>query len=76
MVVEFMLEGQRFMALNGGPQFKFSPAFSFMVSCKTQKEIDTYWDKLVAGGAPSASGWLTEASSASRGRSSRRSSAR
>jgi predicted 3-demethylubiquinone-9 3-methyltransferase (glyoxalase superfamily) len=60
MVVEFMLDGQRFMALNGGPQFKFSPAFSLMVSCKTQKEIDYYWDKLVAGGAPSACGWLTD----------------
>jgi len=60
MVVEFMLEGQRLMALNGGPQFKFSPAFSFMVTCKTQKEIDHYWNKLVAGGAPSACGWLTD----------------
>jgi predicted 3-demethylubiquinone-9 3-methyltransferase (glyoxalase superfamily) len=60
MVVEFMLEGQRFMALNGGPQFKLSPAFSFMVNCKTQKEIDYFWDKLVAGGAPSACGWLTD----------------
>jgi predicted 3-demethylubiquinone-9 3-methyltransferase (glyoxalase superfamily) len=60
MVVEFLLEGQRFLALNGGPQFKLSPAFSFVVSCKTQKEIDYYWDKLVAGGAPSACGWLTD----------------
>jgi len=60
MVVEFLLEGQRFMALNGGPVYKLSPAFSFMVSCKTQKEIDYYWDKLVTGGAPSACGWLTD----------------
>jgi predicted 3-demethylubiquinone-9 3-methyltransferase (glyoxalase superfamily) len=60
MVVEFLLEGQRFLALNGGPQFKFSPAFSFVVSCKTQKEIDFYWSKLVAGGMPSACGWLTD----------------
>jgi predicted 3-demethylubiquinone-9 3-methyltransferase (glyoxalase superfamily) len=60
MVVEFTLEGQRFLALNGGPQFKFSPAFSLMVTCKTQREIDHYWDRLVAGGAPSACGWLTD----------------
>ena len=61
MVVEFLLEGQRFMALNGGPHFKFSPAFSFVVSCKTQKEIDFYWDKLIAGGgASSQCGWLTD----------------
>jgi len=61
MVVEFQLEGQRFQALNGGSQFKFSPAFSFVVSCKTQKEVDGYWDKLVAGGgAHSQCGWLTD----------------
>src|SRR5260221_9581772 len=61
MVVDFELEGQRFQALNGGPQFKFSPAFSFVVGCKTQKEVDYYWDKLIAnGGAPSQCGWLTD----------------
>jgi len=61
MVVEFQLEGQRFQALNGGPQFKFSPAFSFVVRCKTQKEVDNYWTKLTAGGgAPSQCGWLTD----------------
>lgn len=61
MVVEFQLEGQRFQALNGGPHFKFSPAFSFFVSCKTQKEVDGYWKKLLAGGGePSRCGWLTD----------------
>jgi predicted 3-demethylubiquinone-9 3-methyltransferase (glyoxalase superfamily) len=61
MVVEFQLEGQRFKSLNGGPLFKFSPAFSFVVDCKTQKEVDTYWKKLTAGGgAPSQCGWLTD----------------
>jgi predicted 3-demethylubiquinone-9 3-methyltransferase (glyoxalase superfamily) len=61
MVVDFRLEGQRLQALNGGPLFKLSPAFSFVVSCKTQKEVDTYWNKLVAGGgAHSQCGWLTD----------------
>jgi predicted 3-demethylubiquinone-9 3-methyltransferase (glyoxalase superfamily) len=61
MVVDFQLEGQRFQALNGGPHFKLSPAFSFVVRCKTQKEVDGYWNKLVAGGgAPSQCGWLTD----------------
>ncbi|HEY2728829.1 MAG TPA: VOC family protein [Polyangia bacterium] len=61
MVVDFQLEGQRFQGLNGGPHFKFSPAFSFVVRCKTQKEVDSYWNKLVAGGgAPSQCGWLTD----------------
>jgi predicted 3-demethylubiquinone-9 3-methyltransferase (glyoxalase superfamily) len=48
MVVDFELEGQRFQALNGGPVFKPSPAFSFVVSCKTQSEVDRYWRKLAA----------------------------
>jgi predicted 3-demethylubiquinone-9 3-methyltransferase (glyoxalase superfamily) len=61
MVVDFQIEGQRFQALNAGPQFKFSPAVSFVVNCKTQKEVDYYWDKLMAGGGqPSACGWLTD----------------
>jgi predicted 3-demethylubiquinone-9 3-methyltransferase (glyoxalase superfamily) len=61
MVVEFQLEGQRFQALNGGPIFKLSPAFSFVVSCKDQKEVDRYWNKLLAGGGkPSQCGWLTD----------------
>src|SRR5436309_2548286 len=50
MTIEFELGGQRFIALNGGPDFKFNEAVSFVVSCKTQKEIDWYWKKLSAGG--------------------------
>jgi predicted 3-demethylubiquinone-9 3-methyltransferase (glyoxalase superfamily) len=61
MVVEFMLDGQRYQALTGGPLFKFSPAFSLVVTCKTQREIDLYWKKLLAGGGkPSQCGWLTD----------------
>lgn len=61
MVVDFQLEGHRFRALNGGPHFKLSPAFSFVVRCKTQKEVDSYWNKLVAGGgASSQCGWVTD----------------
>ncbi|HEX4404963.1 MAG TPA: VOC family protein [Polyangia bacterium] len=61
MVVDFEVNGQRFSALNGGPIFKHSPAISFVVHCKTQKEIDTYWKKLLAGGGqPSQCGWLTD----------------
>ena len=48
------------MALNGGPEFKFSPAISFIVHCKTQKKVDYYWDKLVKDGAPQQCGWLTD----------------
>ena len=50
MTVTFELEGQRFMALNGGPIFKFSPAISFLVSCETQQEVDDLWEKLSEGG--------------------------
>ena len=50
LTVEFELNGQRFTALNGGPEFKFSEAISLEVTCQTQQEIDTYWDKLVEGG--------------------------
>ena len=61
MVVELALLGQRVDLLNGGPHFSHSPAFSFVVSCKTQKEIDAYWKKLLAGGGrPSQCGWLTD----------------
>lgn len=61
MTVEFQLEGQTFVALNGGPQFKFNEAISLMVFCETQKEIDFYWDKLVAGGGEhSQCGWLKD----------------
>ena len=62
MTVEFELEGQTFTALNGGPLFKFNEAVSLQIFCKTQKEIDYYWDKLTAGGDPSAQvcGWLKD----------------
>src|SRR6478609_2092292 len=50
MVVDFQLDGQRVQALNGGPHFSFSPAVSVSITCKTQKEIDGYWKKLLAGG--------------------------
>jgi predicted 3-demethylubiquinone-9 3-methyltransferase (glyoxalase superfamily) len=62
MVVAFELEGQKFTALNGGPQFKFNEAISFQVNCDTQKEIDYYWEKLSAGGDPKAQqcGWLKD----------------
>jgi len=60
MVAKFELEGQEFIALNGGPEFKFTPAISFVVNCKTQDEIDEFWGKLSAGGATSQCGWLTD----------------
>lgn len=56
----FKLEGQEFFALNGGPQFKFTPAISMFVSCKTQKEVDYFWNKLSEGGTPSRCGWLQD----------------
>jgi predicted 3-demethylubiquinone-9 3-methyltransferase (glyoxalase superfamily) len=61
MIVEFTLDGREFVALNGGPQFVFSQAFSISVLCDTQKEVDDYWEKFVtAGGSPVACGWLTD----------------
>ena len=61
MVAEFELEGQRFIALNGGPQFKFTEAVSFVVNCETQEEVDYYWSRLTAdGGAESMCGWLKD----------------
>jgi predicted 3-demethylubiquinone-9 3-methyltransferase (glyoxalase superfamily) len=60
MVATFQLDGQDFMALNGGPTFTFSPAISFSVDCKTQEEVDEYWEKLSAGGATNQCGWLTD----------------
>jgi len=61
MVASFQLEGQQFTALNGGPRFKFSEAFSFVVSCENQQEIDYYWKKLTAeGGRESECGWLKD----------------
>ena len=60
MTASFNLDGQDFIALNGGPQFKFSPAISFVVNCDTQQEIDHYWSKLSAGGRTDQCGWLTD----------------
>ena len=61
MTVEFQLEGQTFIALNGGPHFKFTEAISFVVNCETQAEVDTYWEKLSAGGAEvQCGGWLKD----------------
>ena len=60
MVGAFELEGQRFLALNGGPRFKFTEAISLVIDCETQAEIDYYWDKLSAGGQTQACGWLKD----------------
>jgi predicted 3-demethylubiquinone-9 3-methyltransferase (glyoxalase superfamily) len=60
MVATFQLDGQEFIALNGGPQFTFTPAISFVVNCTTQEEIDTYWEKLSEGGAKNQCGWLQD----------------
>jgi len=60
MVGTFQIEGQEFMALNGGPQFKFTEAISFTVNCETQQEVDDYWEKLSKGGAKSRCGWLKD----------------
>jgi len=62
MTVSFSLEGQEFTALNGGPLFKFNESISFVVHCKTQEEVDYFWDKLSEGGDKKAQqcGWLTD----------------
>lgn len=60
MSVTFQLDGQEFMALNGGPAFKFTEAISFFVSCETQDEIDHLWSKLTEGGEPGQCGWLKD----------------
>lgn len=60
MSASFELEGQEFIALNGGPQFTFSPAISFFVNCKTQKEVDELWEKLSTGGEKLQCGWLKD----------------
>ena len=60
MVANFELDGQPFMALNGGPQFQFTEAISFVVNCETQEEIDYYWEKLSAGGGKVQCGWLKD----------------
>ncbi len=60
MTVVFELDGQRFTALNGGPQFKFTEAISFSVPCKTQEEVDKYWETLSEGGEQGPCGWLKD----------------
>jgi predicted 3-demethylubiquinone-9 3-methyltransferase (glyoxalase superfamily) len=60
MTVEFELNGQRFVALNGGPQFTFSEAISFQIPCADQDEVDYYWSRLSAGGQEVACGWLRD----------------
>jgi len=60
MTAVFQLFGQEFIALNGGPQFKFTPAVSLVVNCETQQEVDDYWQKLSAGGRTDRCGWLTD----------------
>jgi predicted 3-demethylubiquinone-9 3-methyltransferase (glyoxalase superfamily) len=60
MTVRFQLDGQEFIALNGGPHFKFTEAISFSVDCKTQAEVDEFWGKLSAGGEEGPCGWLKD----------------
>jgi predicted 3-demethylubiquinone-9 3-methyltransferase (glyoxalase superfamily) len=61
MTVQFELDGQKFVGLNGGPHFKFTEAVSFVVNCENQEEVDYFWEKLTAdGGAESQCGWLKD----------------
>ena len=60
MIVKFQLGGEEFLALNGGPQFTFSPAVSLVANCETQAEVDELWEKLSAGGEKLNCGWLTD----------------
>ena len=60
MVMSFQLDGLEFQALNGGPIYKFTEAISFVIDCKTQDEVDMYWEKLSAGGEESQCGWLKD----------------
>jgi len=60
MVAKFQLEGHEFIALNGGPQFKFTEAISFLVNCESQEEVDKFWEKLSDGGKESQCGWLKD----------------
>lgn len=60
MTATFELDGQEFMALNGGPQYKFTEAISFLVNCRTQKEVDELWEKLSDGGEEGPCGWLKD----------------
>jgi predicted 3-demethylubiquinone-9 3-methyltransferase (glyoxalase superfamily) len=60
MTVDFELDGQRFTGINGGPDFKFDEAVSFLISCETQDEVDYYWEALTEGGQESQCGWLKD----------------
>jgi predicted 3-demethylubiquinone-9 3-methyltransferase (glyoxalase superfamily) len=60
MTVEFELDGERFVAINGGPEFKFSEAISLMIECQTQDEIDYFWERLTDGGEERMCGWLRD----------------
>jgi predicted 3-demethylubiquinone-9 3-methyltransferase (glyoxalase superfamily) len=60
MTVEFRLDGQDFVALNGGPEFRFTEAVSFMVNCETQEEVDGFWKQLSDGGEEGPCGWLKD----------------
>jgi len=60
MTAQFQLDGQDFIALNGGPSHEFSDAISFVVNCETQAEVDRFWEKLTAGGKPGPCGWLKD----------------
>jgi predicted 3-demethylubiquinone-9 3-methyltransferase (glyoxalase superfamily) len=60
MTVEFELDGQRFLGINGGPQFKFDEAVSFAIECENQEEVDHYWGKLSSGGEEGQCGWLED----------------
>ena len=60
MTASFEIEGQEFVALNGGPVYKFTPAVSFVINCDTQEEVDHFWEKLSAGGKMDRCGWLTD----------------
>ena len=60
MTIAFELNGQKFVALNGGPQYQFNPAISFVVNCEGQAEVDHYWEKLTTGGKEIQCGWLVD----------------
>lgn len=60
MTVGFQLDGEDFMALNGGPEFKFTPAISFVINCETQEEVDHFWNRLTEKGKPVQCGWLED----------------
>lgn len=60
LTVDFTINGQTFIALNGGPQFKFNESVSFMIPCESQEEVDYYWNKLTEGGEESMCGWLKD----------------